>query len=123
MDQVSEVVKVEGSNLHDCLEKFTSVCGHLDLEQGHHHDELLSVDHGPQLVERGRHENIEDHVGVDGDFRALSCCIDRILHFLLSASEWDLVWNLALQDNKVILVQADRLLKLSIAFPTSFFDW
>jgi len=52
MDGIREVKEIKGCNLHDVPEEDAGVGRHFDLEEGHHHDQLLGVDHSPQLVER-----------------------------------------------------------------------
>ena len=53
VDDVAEVIEVEGSNLHDLFEEHSCVGGHHDLEEGHHDNQLLCVNHSPQLLQRG----------------------------------------------------------------------
>ena len=45
VDDVGEVIKVKRSNRTDFFEKQSSVGGHRNLEERHHHNELLRVDH------------------------------------------------------------------------------
>ena len=71
VNYVSEVIKVKGGYLHDLFEEHTCVTGHGYLKERHHHDELLRVDHGPQLVEGGRDCDVDHKVGRQGNLGAL----------------------------------------------------
>ena len=86
VNYVSEVVKVECSYLHDLLEEHACAAGHGYLKERHHHDKLLSVDHGPQLVERGRDCDVDHKVGRQGNLRALRRGCQGFLYGFFSAS-------------------------------------
>ena len=86
VNYVSEVVKVKCSYLHDLFEEHACVTGHGYLKERHHHDKLLSVDHGPQLVERGRDGDVDHKVGRQGNLRALRRSCQGFLYCFFSAS-------------------------------------
>jgi hypothetical protein len=49
-----------------------SVRWHLEVEAGHEHDQLLSVDHAPKHIQRGRHQQLKDEISKYKTFR---CCL------------------------------------------------
>ena len=50
MNDICEVVDIKGGDLHDLGEEAAGVGWHHDIEEGQHHEQLLGVDHRPELV-------------------------------------------------------------------------
>lgn len=81
VDRVAEIKKVKRGDRHQLLEEDLCIAGHADLKEWKHDDELLGVDHGPESVQRGRDQYIDDEVRSNYDLRALKqsrdSCLDR----------------------------------------------
>ena len=110
MDNVSKFIDVKRSYLHHTSEEHFSVGWHLNLEKRHHHDELLRVDHCPEVLQRARNEEVDDKVGGDnccGSVRSNAKCL---LDYFFSATDLDLSRKFVLEDYYVFFRQSNLML-------------
>ena len=54
--------QLEGSYLHQETEDYFDILGCSNLEQGQENDQLLSIDHVPEVLERRPEQDVEDDV-------------------------------------------------------------
>ena len=85
VDDVREVIEVKRCNAHHVGEEDSSVGRHRYFEEWHHHDELLRVDHRPELLQAGRDQYVYYYVGGECELGGSLDTADDLLHLRLGA--------------------------------------